>query len=366
MPWYGVKPTDQGTPAFGSAGIWSLSASTHKVGFVFKAPKTGTLNRFGFRSGTGVASAPDVRLSFQNLSGANPDETQDEYADVAGIAASSWIEPASYMGSGGGGSGSKRSVTAGDWLACVVEIVNFAGGDTVDFATNGVPFDLDVSVYTNVKNTGSWAISTNGRGNLVALLYDGDTLYTPIAKYWGALHGFTNEGNFSSSTNPDERGMRFAFAEDVEIDGIELGVFALGTADADLVIYDDANSVLLTKTLDAARLITTNNGMHRVPFEPIALTGGDFYRAVVKATSASTVANIKTFSVPSNGLMSSLEPGTNDWYYTTRNDGGAWSNDTTKRPWFRLHTVNDAVVGGGGPGGAGGLLVNPGLNGGFL
>ena len=121
--WIGTQPPaamPSTAPAFIS--VFTLTASTHKVAWVIRAPKTGTLNRFGVRLGT-VANTPDngIRFSFQDvtISTGAPDEVQDQFADVTtGLVTDAWCEPTTFLGASGTGSGAKRSVTAGDpWPA---------------------------------------------------------------------------------------------------------------------------------------------------------------------------------------------------------------------------------------------------------
>lgn len=349
MFWIGERPpaANSTNPAF--ADLWTLNASGHMVAFVFRVPKTGTLNRFGTRLGT-VGNNPDngLRFSFQDpstVTGA-PDETQDQYADVTGaLSSNTWCEPSTFMGASGAGSGAQRSVTAGDWLACVIEFVSFVAGDSVSWApvvNNAQPTTHDA--FTNVKNTGSWAMSTNGRPNTLGLLYDGDTDYTPIAPdHWGPFVTFTAETAHNTGTTPDERGLAFQMPFDCEVDGASLWCDIDNAAD--FVLYDsDGATPLATISLTSGTRLSTNAGDHRVSFAPVALTAGLTYRLSLKPTSASDV-QLYTFTVPSNAHMGAVEGGAT-WIYTERTDAGAWSETNTKRPWAALHVASLTVVGG--------------------
>ena len=89
----------------------------------------------------------------------------------------------------------------------------------------------------------------------------------------------------------------------------------------------------------------TNAGVHVVRFAPVALTAGAVYR--LSLTPGPATVQVRTFSVPSNAHLGGFEGGSS-WYYSQRTDAGAWTDTTTKRPWFGVHVASIAPASGGG------------------
>lgn len=335
-------------PTFGNA--FAMSSAAHKTGWTIRAPKTGTLNRFGARLGT-VGNVPDngLRLSFQDLSAGLPDGTQDQYADItSGIATGAWLEPTDYMGSGGLGSGSKRSVTVGDYLGLVVEFVSFVASDSVNMATAGDTFNAPANQNYIVFTTG-WGALTNSAAP-IGLLYDGDTDYTPLSNtFWCPWADFITDAAYSSSSTPDERALRFQVPWDCVINGVEVG--ADWDGNADVVIYDsDGTTPLATVTQLAANRLGSNPGFIRIPFPDTEILANTTYTVSVKPITT-TALQVRTFTVPTTAHMAAMGGG-KEWYYRERTDAGSWSDTTTKRPWIRLQIKEIVTDGGGSPGGS--------------
>lgn len=327
----------------------TMNTAGHKSAWTFRAPKTGTLNRFGYRIGT-VGNVPDngLRYSFQSLSAGLPDGTQDQFADItSGIATGAWLEPTDYMGSGGLGSGSKRSVTIGEYLSAVIEFPSFVAGDSVTTVRFGITDDLSAN-QNPLVNTGAGYTATNNNGWPLGLLYDGDSDYTPfLGDHWVPFATFVADAAYGSGSTPDERGMRFQLPWDCIVDGVEIS--ADWDADADIVIYDsDGTSVLATVNQDSENRLGTNPGPIKVPFPDVALLANTTYRVTAKPTTASTL-QLQTFTASSNAHLGGISGGSS-WYYTQRTDGGSWTDTDTKRPWIRFHIKAQD----GSPGGSGG------------
>lgn len=331
--WYGQRAPASvaGAPTFTS--VTTLSASTHKYGIVFPAPKDGDLDRFGIRIGTvTVAPANGLRFGFQDPDASyDPDETNDAYADVtAGIATNAFLTPTGYMGSTGTGSGTRKSVTAGQIICATIEFTSFTAGDSLQMSqVNPEAAPQTYNVYSDAKVTGAWVKGTNLRGIPIGLLYDGDSEYTVIGpEQYVPYSVFTNETAYGSGSTPDERALRFTVDQDCVINGL----FYYCDIDnaADLVLYA-GTTPLVTSSLSSANRTAANVGEYRVAIAETSLTAGTEYFLSLKPTTASTV-QMRTFSVDSNAHMGGAEGGA-DWYYAERTDLGSWSPTDTKRPW---------------------------------
>jgi len=324
----------------------TMNAAGQAYGVRFRVPKTGTLETVEFALST-VFQAPTngLRISFQDLSSGFPDGTQDQYRDVtSGISTGAWIVPGAMTSDGTDG-GSKRSVTAGDYLGIVIEFVSFVTGDSLRFptldnsgtrATYMLPKQRGV-IFRNAS--GVW--SDQEDEPLIALKYT-DGSYAQLGTPWFPIKSL-NATNFNSSSTPNERGLRFVLPFGARVSGAWVRC-ALPAA-ADVVLYDASDNVLASSSLSAD---LNRNGNAYVPFAPTELAAGT-YRLTFKPTTTSNVS-LYDFDVESNAHLAAVEGGV-EWYYTERTDGGSWTDTTTKRPWMGL--LFDGIdVGGSSGGGA--------------
>jgi hypothetical protein len=135
----------------------TIDASGEKFVFVFRAPKTGNLSKATFCISS-VITAEDLKVSWQDVDGTtgNPDGTVDQYRVFAkaGITAATLIQTG-IISSDGTDGGSKRAVTIGDWVACVIEFNSAIG--SVTFSMPGI-----ASTYSGAKNSAYAANNTTG------------------------------------------------------------------------------------------------------------------------------------------------------------------------------------------------------------
>jgi len=315
--------------------ISTLNASAHKFAYVGRVPKTGTLDKFEYRMGT-VNNNPDngLRLSFQDvdLTTGDPDGVQDQFRDMTGtFVTGAWQAPG-LMTSDGTDSGTKRSVTAGDLLACVIEFVSFVASDSITMVGLATSATAPQALSGNFPYVDTFAAawSKNYSPSTAVLKYS-DGSYASFGLLWYPYLN-VNTTTYNSGSTPDERGMVFQVPIKCQVSGF--WVHADLDGDADIVLYDAASSVVLTVSTDTDVRSQTSGANGYYACAPTTLTANVLYRLVVKPTS---VTNISTydFDVNADNLMQVVELGTNA-YYTQRTDAGAWTDTTTKRPWMGL------------------------------
>lgn len=328
--------------------FWNdLNAANEANAYIVRIPRTGTLDSAEFKLGT-VSNVPDngFRVSFQNLSGDFPDGTQDQFRDVAsGLTTNAWITTG-LITSDGSDTGIKRSVTAGDYLAVVVEFVTFVTGDAVTFSgvssAGNVHYAQPVGaqMYLAQRSSASaWSVS----GSLYppfALKYS-DGTYAHVSGLWYPYVDLNTVTTFNSGSTPDERGLRFTVPVSTQLTGIWFRGDNLGALD--VVLYD-GSTALQTVAVDTAVDSAAGGLNFFVPVSPTTLSPGSTYRAVVKPTTTTNVT-LYDFTVPTTAHLSAVEGGTT-WYYTERTDAGAWTDTDTKRPWMGVLLA--AVATGGG------------------
>jgi hypothetical protein len=340
-----------GPPTHSSLATLTTAAGRIAVA-IFQVPKTGTLDWFEWRSGT-VSNQPDngLRLSFQDVdANGSPDNGEDQYiVSPQPFSANAWQVPAAYMGSTGGGSGSKRSVTQGDWLACVIRFESFVASDSISItaltssSNVGTPSPQYKFTSTSTDSGASYVKQTD-RNICIALKYN-DGTYGYLG--WPDIPALTfNTRTYASNTaGADERGLLFQVPVPCRL----IGAWVRLDSDAavDVVLYDAANGVVTSQTYGLKRLATTGlNGRIYFPISP-TLTENVNYRLIVKPTTTSSIS-MYDFDINSSGLLATMDGGPT-WMSTDRVDAGAWNNVNTNRPLMGL--IFDGFDSGGSSGG---------------
>jgi hypothetical protein len=341
----------------------TISASGHLVAMVFQVKRAGTLDWFEWRTQT-VSNNPDngVKTSFMGVDAAtgNPDGVVDQYRDnPAALSANTWQVPAGVMTDDGTDGGVKRTVSAGEWLACVIGNVSFTASDSFNVASMnlGTGFSMGGAYLTTYNGT-SWSKQT-GNGLVIALRYD-DGTYDEIRGFnaWPAVS--VNSSTFNSGTTPDEKALRFQLPAPMRVIGIAYrGTL---TGDADVVLYDSGGSTLATVTADKDLRNGSAAIWNTVYFSSaVELAASTTYRAALKPTSGTNVM-VQDLSAGTNARLGTLPTGT-ACYLSTRTDAGAWTDTNTDLPLIALivNGVDDGTGGGGGTYTAAPRLVGGGL-----
>jgi hypothetical protein len=337
-----------------------LDAATEKAAFIFPISKAGDLHSVGFRFGT-VTQAPvnGLKVSFQDVDATGaPDGTIDQYRIVtSGIVSNAWLDVGSTgpMTTDGTDGGVKRTVARMDYLAMVVEFANFSAGDSLNISAIVTPGsgtgDLTSNCY-GAQYTASWV--RNGFWlPCMALKYsDGSYPFHPGLFPFKALDTATN---YSNTTTLRERALYFKlpFPAKAEHGWVATSV----TATRDMILYEGTTQIAacsmpaLSAAPRAAAYFTFASQE--------ALTLNTVYRLSLKPTSAGYIQAVVA-EVQDAAMLGHLEGGT-DFYLSERDNTGAWTETTTKRPMIGigLSAFDD------GAGGAGGLLVHPGMSGGM-
>jgi hypothetical protein len=333
----------------------ALNAAASRIAWVFQVPKSGTLDWFEFRMSTN-SNTPDngVRLSFQGLDAAGrPDNVEDEYTIItAGFASNTWMVPPSYMGAGGPGTGAKRVVTKGDWIACCLRFENFVASDNITISgisidsKTGVNGQLNTYVATSTSSGATWT-TTNTSPINIALKYS-DGTYAVLD--WPHIPASaSNSRIFNSGSTPDERGLLFQVPFPCRLSSVWARVDSDGAFD--IVLYDAASSVVISETIAHLNVFGTAgaNGQYMLT-TPQPLTKNVNYRLAFKPT---TVTSITIYDVDFNSsVIRATNPGGSTWKSTSRTDAGAWTDVDTNLPIMGLvfDGFDDATGGGGGGG----------------
>ena len=330
-----------------------IDDTTEKYAIEFMVPVSGVIDTFGVTLGT-VTQAPTngLKFSLQDVSGVNgnPDGVVDQYRVVTSVITSnSWLESGLITHNGTDG-GTKRTVTAGQRLAAVIEFESFTAGDSLNFLTGTSTATVLAEAlglnFGNQFTIGSWIKTLNHP--LFALKYA--TLgYVNIAGCYPYASLVTT--SFAANSTPDERGITIEFPFVVKVRGGWFAVNALaGSRDFACVLYDDENTVLSTTTVDSDWMQSTSfNRIMYVPFSSeLTLQADTTYRWTLKpATNNNTSVYSSTVSTAAHRAAL---PWGEKIAHTERTDGGAWTTTTTARTicGLAVSAIEANTVEGGG------------------
>lgn len=320
-----------------------IDASGEKAAVVFRVPKTGVISGVGFRLGT-VTTGQTLKVSLQDVGEATavPDETVDQSftVAVADTDDDTWKQ---------GDFGSTRTVTIGDYLACVIEFDSTVGNLSISAWDPGSGFNTGWTGqgYPCLKTAGAWG--TYFLFPILAVKYSDGSYEQQIDLFpFTALTSVT----INQDSTPDELGNRFTFPARVRVKGVAYFKQHLGGS-GEVVLYDSdggtvLRSVAFSNTGQASGATDAN---WRYFSSPVILEANTVYRLVYKSTADSPANGITVFVVSVNAaaIMDVLDGG-QAVHRTERTNGGAWTQTATQRVFASLGVIIDQVDAGAGGG----------------
>lgn len=333
----------------------TMNASGDRVGFIVQCPKAGTLDKFEVRTGT-VGNNPDngIRYSFQDLDASgNPDTVVDQFRDItSAISTGTWQTPG-LITSDGTDTGTKRTVTQGQWIACVMDFVSFVASDSLSYATlRSDTISIGGISYVADGSAGSYTKGSTSYFPILALKYD-DGTYANFGpdQVWPVQT--INTYTYSSGTvAADERGMKFSLPVPVRVKGAWFHIDM--DNDWEVVLYDSGSSVLESLSIDKDYRQGTGAlvNPYYVYFDTaVSLSASTDYRIIAKP-GASTIS-LYGLQAPGSAYMSAM-PQSTYGVATRRVDAGAWTDATDEQILcgLILDGFDNGAGGGGGSGGS--------------
>jgi hypothetical protein len=329
QPWNGVASTP------GLSASFTFNASGYKLGWILQAPKTGSIRKVHFMTGT-VTTPTDLDVRIETIDAATGDPSGTLWAAntnatvvSASLTSNTWITSPALT--------ADASVTKGDLFAAALVPAGTPNWVLSQYNT-GVSASTRLP-YSTAYN-GSWSKQT--ALSVVAVEYsDGSFAEIPNVFPISAINAHT----YSSSSTPDEYSLRFTLPFTARLAGV--WGFIDPDNDFDLVIYDGTTPVS-TKSFDKDIRQGTGPGMHYLRLtSPVTLTASTVYRASIKPTTTSSLT-IYSMDVSSAVIMDQLGGG-QAFHHSTRVDSGAWTDTTTRRLFMGLIVDGiDVSAGGGG------------------
>lgn len=304
----------------------AITSATDKFGFIFAAPKTGSMTGVIFHTGTVTSGANftiEIRLetigtdgfptgtlvsTTTNITQVITDASDDTWFDVT------FTSPA--------------SLTIGERYALVMQV---SSGTPTTFGLrqygsgSGVP--LTGIPWSALYNGSAWAINTSNSAMTGSIKYSGgDYPYSP-AFIPGVYIASTL---FNSTSTPDVRGMKVNFPAPVKVCGFAANIDLDGTAI--IKLYDsDGTSVLRSYDFASANYppITSSKTVRAQFSSPVTLSANTNYWLGLEPTSSTDLA-LGELTPPNTSAYTGGFHQTYGIYATAKDPSstGSWTNSS--------------------------------------
>jgi hypothetical protein len=345
-------------PALGVPNTFALDASTDALERCFYAEEALTITHLFSCWSAVLGTSPVYEISLQGVTAAGiPDGTIK-----AGTNAKATFTPTS------------GNNDVGNWHAL-----------TSSYAcARGEPLAIVIKYSSGTINGSNFATFHNSLGSYGPSLLPAYSLandagvrtrssyprfgYSDGTNKFGAPVRTLTTQTFNDGTNPDEYALRFVVPTDwgwssYTIAGMKAAItLAVTGATTTFTLYDGTTALQqIAIDNDIAQVIASMQAGAPL-FDEVtlsSLTPGNVYRLGIKNNDGATNMSLQIVNFQANSDMN-RQPGGVECYLSTRNNGGAWTDDTAKRPMIEpVFSEFTAVAGGG-------VLRNAGLNGGLL
>lgn len=302
----------------------TLDAAAEKWGFVFAIPRSGSITKILFRTGT-VTVADTLRVALRTVD-ASGDPTTTAYGGMAAGTQSSPASNTQYTVT----LATPATAVRGDIAAIVIDFNSFVAGNLqIAHASSGNAPHIPSFPYVD-HFTAAWSKQTIFAP--VAIEYsDGTYIEVGNASPWSAASTTTS---FNSGSTPDERALKFSVPFECKMVGVWGFIAAAAAGNFDIVLYEGTTAVASFSHDGDHRAATTANYFERPLATPYTIKRNTTYYLAVKPTSANNASLVER-AVGANAHLDAFSGGKN-WVLSTRTDGGAWSDTNTTRPMIGL------------------------------
>ena len=331
------------------ATTYVLDASGEKAATIFQIPADGNITKLGFRTAA-VTTGDTLKIGLYTVD-ASGDPTATAYKGmVAGTQAVLATEDNTYFNVTLGTQAT--SVVKGDIVALVIEYNSYVAGSMVLTglaATVGFPYG---DLYT-----ASWAKQNTLL--FATIEYTGGVYYPTL----GILPASEGAGSIAYNLNTatfDEYGIRINIPVPARAVGIWVALALAVGADFEAILYE-GTTALKTVTYDGDMAVTAGGRLLFLFFPTTQdLTANTDYYIAIRPT---TTNNVTFYSFTASSVAAAAQfHGGAGAYRVKRLNQGAWNVSETTiigQMGIILDAFSDGVGGGGG------MIVNPGMNGGL-
>jgi hypothetical protein len=328
-----------------TTGVISSAAlvASGRIGLVFQAPKTGTIDRVLWQSGT-ASGSPTVDVRLETVGTGSPSGTL--FGTNTNIVTGTVASNTAYESTLTAGA----TVTPDSFLSLVWA---YNSGTSIQIALASLVTSMQLNL-PQISTAGVYSLIA-GRVPYAALRYS-DGSYCPIAP-GGVAYGV---GSTITAYTTGEKGVRFRFPNPVRASGF----WTTHDPDVDVAynLYADATApggtAIRSLTVATNRFIQKNAVVSQYLFSsPMTFAANTWYRLVGSPSgSPGTRFNINT--IPSASYASAVATD----HMLTESSGVNWVDTTTILP--QMGVVIDGLDDGAGSGG-GGLILPRSMSGGY-
>lgn len=313
--------------------VRTLDASGEKQAWIFQSPVTGTLSEIDYYINAVTSSGDlDVRVETVSATDGNPTGTLVGTNTNLSATISTTGAKTAVLTAG-------ASLTRGTYYAIV--FARTTGNydlKIVDFTTSS-EFRVTTLSYGRYHDGTSWAAqnAANSRQYVpcVALKWNDGNYYWIPGSY--PIQSLTNV-DFGNTSSDRERGIRIIPRVPMRVAGWFGNVSLIGV-NADVVLADSGGTAIGTysgdKDYGSSYGAGTNYNHMRQGFfaETPSLTAGSTYYLTLKPTTSTTTRVTDALLMDTSDVTQwNMLSGGTDIALVTRNSGGTYSVDTTKRP----------------------------------
>ena len=344
-----------------TTGSVTLDAAEEFLVMVMRVPKSGTLNKITWRTGTITGSSYTLKISVETVASsigepvATTNATKTLYATGAESADITSLSSGTVYHTPINGS-TGISVAAGDLIAITFRLTAVDTSSIIIAANiyedNGRLFCLNYpgDVYQRLYLSGSWSTSY-ATPPLVSLQYsDG---FTPVI--YSSPPCIESKISWNSRSNPDRRGIKFKFPAACRLYGLMMSL-GLDTT-TNVILYDSDEYSIITGfpiSLSSSQRRNYNQAEYIVVFPTRPEISADTWYRLVLLPTTDTSIGLTVATLPDDGttlgIGASLE-GAN-LVYTYRNGTPSsgdhtWTDSNDKPAMTLLVDGIDSGSGGG-------------------
>lgn len=311
-----------------SGATTAIDAAGEKIAYVFRVPKTGTIDRIRFATKT-VSSSQSLTISLQTVNTTTGDPSGSAYGGSSSETVASPATDTIYTVT----FSTPASATVGDMVAIVIEFTSTTGN--VQIARTSAGATPCATAYMTLY-TGSWARVATLAG-CFSVIYDDNT-----AEPMGVLPAMTTSTSFTitSSSTPDEMGLRFQMPFGARAVGALGWIQLLADArDVAIKLYNDAGTELASVTPDSGMVGWNGYVFQVVRFaSSVTLQRGSWYRLVYVGTQTTggVIHDMRFTDSIELGMLAGTSA-----YQCYRTDGGAFTDSTSR--FTPIHLLMDAI-----------------------
>ena len=332
---------------------YTLDATGEKAATVFQIPADGNITKLGFRTAT-VTTGDTLKVGLYTLDASGDPTTTAYKGMVAGTQVVADVDDNTYFNVTLGTQAT--SVVKGDKVALVIEYNSYVAGSMVITGVSttgniwaGFPYgDLYTTLWAK-QNTLLFA----------TIEYTGGVYYPTL----GILPASEGAGSIAYNLNTatfDEYGIRINIPVPARAVGIWVALALAVGADFEAILYE-GTTALKTVTYDGDMAVTAGGRLLFLFFPTTQdLTANTEYYIAIRPT---TTNNVTFYSFTASSVAAAAQfHGGAGAYRVKRLNQGAWNVSETTiigQMGIILDAFSDGVGGGGG------MIVNPGMNGGL-